>query len=554
MATREFNPIEIQCHSCGAATVFDIVKQSYHCSYCGNDTLATSAKAAKQDWINKSQANSVQNISDKKSEIDHFICPSCGANIIAKKGSLSGTCEFCRSEVVSSQILAEDQFPVSIIPFYLTREEAKNRLKEWINKNKNTKEARVVQSNMHKLDAFYLPYRIYEGPLKLKVHRTGSSRLYHLKSYLTGKPVSSSKQIDNEVLDFAEPFDFSALKPFDFGYIAGHKIKLQDVENKAMDARINTEIENDSRNLISKTLQAKGCSTEIETNECVALPALLPMYYVDCSAKVKVAINGQTGRVSVSKAQKKEDKSWLLKPIFLTLLSLLAAWFLSRDIEVSIGLAVVLGLIYFTFFEKLRSKKLQRVISRSKQTRAQREDGDKIKYKKTGKESFGSEQIAKPIFFEKINGTETPVKIQFLGIRQIILLSLGLLLFNLLPYFIVLLISVISILTTSNSSLLFKDIYTGLGWLTLSVPCSIILCLKYLGESVYETPIFKILENGRYKKVRTDSAKASKASIKDKKGETKKRVKLSIFFTPPLLWILLAILFLLSGFTLAMIF
>lgn len=38
--------------------------------------------------------------------------------------------------------------------------------------------------------------------------------------------VNTSNQLDNMVLDHAEPFDWKGTVPFEFGYIAGQRVKL----------------------------------------------------------------------------------------------------------------------------------------------------------------------------------------------------------------------------------------------------------------------------------------------------------------------------------------
>lgn len=164
-----------------------------------------------------------------------------------RRGEASRTCDFCGSSLVKQELSDPGQFPDVIIPFYITYEEARKRMLDWGHAHKNTPEGRSVVSNMGDFKAYYLPYRIVRGPVRGNVTREGSKRQYHCAGYLEGTAVNTSQQLDNLVLNEMEPFDWSAAKPFQYGYIAGHSVKLCDLNTEQVEKRVLAEAAEDFR-------------------------------------------------------------------------------------------------------------------------------------------------------------------------------------------------------------------------------------------------------------------------------------------------------------------
>ena len=99
--------------------------------------------------------------------------------------------------------------PDLIIPFFITKDEAKQRLKTWADEHRRTPEGKAVLSNMNHFCGYYLPYQIVKGPVNARVSRDGTFRGYECGGYLEGTAVGTSKQLDNLVLNDMEPFDWA---------------------------------------------------------------------------------------------------------------------------------------------------------------------------------------------------------------------------------------------------------------------------------------------------------------------------------------------------------
>ena len=117
--------------------------------------------------------------------------------------------------------------------------------------------------------------------------------------------VNTSGQLDNQVLDEIEPFDWSKARPFEYGYVAGHHVKLSDISGAETDRRIREEAAEDFLPEVERVMQSSGVSVLTETGNMNAIPALLPVYFIK-SGKLTAVMNGQTGQIAVTKEREKK--------------------------------------------------------------------------------------------------------------------------------------------------------------------------------------------------------------------------------------------------------
>ncbi len=418
------NVLQLTCKNCGAAVGFDIPTQSYRCVHCGSITDTKDAQAA---WILPDQSpeggisihgetmscpscggemnldkdaavyrcsscGGEQPVSEeqelpwkelqKKSweavqrEEEVAVCSSCGAKVLFKKDEASEQCEFCGGNLVNHTLQEEEELPQLIIPFVLTEEEAQERLKEWLKGAPDNRDTRRVKQNLKNLKGYYLPYRMIRGPLKGTAYRDMLSRKYDYKGFLEHAFVNASRQLDNEVLDAAEPFDLSGLRPFEPGYVGGHRVKLGDVPPSEIISRTKTESVEGYRPYVAKVLQNSDVEVRVDTVDFLHLPVLLPFYVQKVGSYIAV-VNGQTGKVAVQSSQKsKESKRWLIEPTLLTAAAALAAGFAFHFvIPYVLGAAFMAGLVFYTAFGQDRNRVFHRKIYKGKESRASRQDG-----------------------------------------------------------------------------------------------------------------------------------------------------------------------------------
>lgn len=482
------HPLAIYCTSCGAPAVYDIVKQDYHCKYCGARTDIREPVQKLGQWRD---AHRKSFFAEENSAEGLHVCSNCGAEVMIPAGEATGNCEFCGGKFVRREFAQSDELPEVIIPFVLTEEEARERLQEWANANQKEKEARTVLSAIDKLRGYYLPYELIRGPVTAEVERmeTFSDRKYHCGGFLNGIAVNTSKQLDNLVLDAMEPFEWTASRPFEFSFLAGQRVKLSDIGAKALEKRVLEEVEAGFRPEAEKELQTTGIIMRMQAGNILRLPALLPVYVLSLGPVLAV-VNGQTGRVAVSREKEEKVLSWLIEPTLLTLLvgGLLALW------EPYVGLMsmVVFGLIFFTAFSDGRGEEWRRVIFKTKKSRAERVQS---KLTVTEGENTVEDTTTQAVFTEPVNGETVPVKIAFYPPGRIFKTLLLLLVFNFLP---AILAFPLDIEGTADYSYLAV-------WLVLSVPASLIFWVAVGRIRVYNHPILhRVFPDGKLERVKSD--------------------------------------------------
>ena len=220
------------------------------------------------------------------------------------------------------ELTEEGEMPELIIPFFMTFEEARRRMLDWGHAHQNTPEGKSVVSGMGQFKGCYLPYQLVRGPVHGTISRDGNSGKYQCDGYLEGTAVNTSSQLDNLVLNEVEPFDWSAARPFTYGYIAGHKVKLNDISEAQTEKRILAEAAQDFRPEVERVMQTSGVGIQLTSGSLMELSVLLPVYFIK-SGKLTAVMNGQTGRIAVSKEREKKSYPWMIEPLLYTILATL---------------------------------------------------------------------------------------------------------------------------------------------------------------------------------------------------------------------------------------
>ena len=487
-------PLRIYCKNCGAPAGFDIINQTYRCPFCGGLSGIQEAKQEVYAW-RQLQKERIETKADGQNLEEHS-CPSCGARFVFRSGEASQTCDFCGSKLIRREFSCPEQMPELIIPFFITPEEARQRMLDWGHKNQKTPEGRSVVSSMNKLHGCYLPYRLVRGPVYGTVTRDGTSRKYQCAGYLEGTAVNTSRQLDNLVLNGIEPFDWSQSRPFEYGYISGQNVKLTDISDAEIDSRIREEAAADFLPEVEKVMQTSGVTVQTETGNIDTLSVLLPVYFIK-SGKLTAVMNGQTGRISVSKSRKKKSNPWMLEPLLYTLLAtLLSGSFYRFSLFPLLLFGFVFACIFFAVMGDGRHSLIRSVMLRSEAAKARRENGE-LKIDES-RDILKNPYDNTPVFYE-INdqGQTVPVKVRFYSFGRWLYICTNTFVLVFLPALIAALLR----LAQMEPWEAFTDGYRigyGAVWYVLAGFLAILYLAKGVRRDVYDHPIlYEILPDGR---------------------------------------------------------
>lgn len=492
MSETKNNPLAVYCSYCGAPAEYDIVHQEYHCGYCGGTTDIHEPVQRLGEWRD---ARKKEVLRDKSVAEEKCVCQNCGAEVVIPQGEAMGNCEFCGGKF-ARRAFAASELPEVIIPFVLTEDEARARLQEWAQKNQKQEEAKAVLAAIKNLRGYYLPYELIRGPVSAEAERmeTFSDYKYHVGGFLNGIAVNTSKQLDNLVLDAMEPFEWTAARTFEFAFIAGQRVKLSDIDAKQTESRVLEEVQEGFRPDVEKQLQTTGITMRMHAGDILRLPALLPAYVLKIGPVLAV-VNGQTGRVAVSKAKAEKVMSWLIEPTLMTLAVAAVTWLCYPMLEMVGMMTLVFGMVFFTAFSDGRGDEFRRKVFKSEKSRAERVQS---KLTVTQGEEAIEDTTTRAVFMEPVNGEMVPVKISFYTPFRIIMTLLAVVVFNAFPAIVAWIFDTDG---TANYS------YIGI-WMTLSVPITLILWIAFGRIRVYNYPLLEmILPDGRTKAVKSDNAR-----------------------------------------------
>ena len=493
--------IDIVCQNCGAPLSFDIRKQEYHCSACGSAVDIEEAKK-QQKGFRKITADLLSS-SLKDHDLISTSCSGCGAKLLFERNEALSTCMYCGKSLLRDAYLKVNNFPEALIPFAITLKEAKTILKKWCDENVGKKEAKQLLGHIDDLQGSYLPYELAYGPIGMKVSRMDRGSAYDLCGFINEAFVNCSKQFDNLLLDGMEPYDTNALKRFDFGYVAGQRVKISDIDGSALEDRTRKECESIYKPFVRKLMNTEAVNVNAGLMDAMSLPVLLPVYYFR-HGDLMAAVNGQNGKVAVKSLETRHYYflPWWLKAILATLaiclLTGFGLWFFGVDIKQSIVLAGILRfvmlIIMLCFYSDTSHNDFRveagKEIFTSDGRIFSRENGELVQ-----NETILKRKVVPPVFFKKIDGEMKAVELRFNSPARVfktVLLSLT-----------VLFLPVILALFLNGFDFSKLQLGGSAVWFCIVVPTLPVYILKFAIEELYDRPwIYVIQEDGRRKRYR----------------------------------------------------
>ncbi len=506
------SPLRIVCRNCGLPVTFDIEAQTYCCAACGLTSGIEEAHARSQELrqLNK------QSLEAPRQKLEATTCSGCGAQLIFPEGEALSSCDFCGSRLVRSDVKDLGFAPDLVVPFVLTEKEAKERLRAWMQENKNTPEARVLTDAIDELHGYYLPYELVRGPIYAKVNRAGGGRTYYCRGFLEDSAVNCVAEMDSAVLDAADPFVLSEAKPFEYGYIAGHRALIGNLPGNDVDRRARRKTETEYLPEVMDVLQSNDVRIKVESKQLLAANALLPLYVVK-KGHLTAAVNGQTGRVAVAQKgrMRKPVPLWIIEAALYTLIAsacVLAASGFDLD---SLPACFVFAAIFFAGMGCGWAPLSRRLVLRGEAVRARRKSR-KLVLEEAGEEvdgdagagasgDVGVSQNTRPVFYERIDGKEIPVELVFYPPSRVVSVTAQALLLVLAPILVAgTIVGICAVATGGNVLLALSGLSLngGIIWYIFAVLYCI--CFHMLGMRcvAYDHPyLYERLADGSRKLV-----------------------------------------------------
>ena len=316
------------CPNCGGPLTFNPSDQKFHCDYCLSIFTV--------EDIEKFEANEgVQTIDGQTStasieeantgDMDLFLCPSCGAQIVTDHTTAATYCYFCHNPVVLSGRLTGEFLPNKVLPFTIDREKAVTDFLAWTQKKRFIPKDFFNKEQIEKMTGVYFPYWVVDaetagnltgkgtslrvwivGDLEYtetkiyQIFRKGTAKIQHLTKN------ALKKNIQQKMVEGVQPFPIDQAVDFHTEYLSGFQAEKRDIEIKDISDQIEHELGEYTEDLLRDTVSgyttftASSHSVDVEKQDNHYM--LLPVWFVtsqDASKKTYYyAMNGQTGKVS----------------------------------------------------------------------------------------------------------------------------------------------------------------------------------------------------------------------------------------------------------------
>lgn len=320
------------CDQCGADYRFDPDAGALTCSHCGH-----SEQIAARPWTGGAlreldfDAALAEALPAAEMEVTRVsACPNCAAQVAFDPQAHAAECPFCATPVVADTGASRHIKPKAVLPFAVEERAARKAMTDWLGRlwfapNGLKQYARKGR----RMQGIYVPYWTFDAQTRSRYTGQRGTVYYVTKTRtVNGKsesrqvakvrwsPVSgrvarffddvlvlASRSLPKRYTEALEPWDLSALEPYQPQYLAGFRaeaytVELQEGRQEAQ-AKMDRVIERDVRFDIGGDRQ-RISSINTDVSEVTFKHILLPVWLAAYKYRGKTyrfVVNGQSGRV-----------------------------------------------------------------------------------------------------------------------------------------------------------------------------------------------------------------------------------------------------------------
>ena len=334
------NVVDHKCLGCGSPLEFNISTQNWICRYCNR---VYDINGLEQN-INKFNATKITNI-------DVYVCDNCGAKVMGNNTTSATKCLYCGNSVIIKKNLDGIYKPDYIITFKRNKEEIIETLsKELKSKFFSDKEVSNI-NNIKEITQLYVPYWLLSCNVMASIkgiyfmqtrNSTINKKCYRLGNMSFNRvPADAKSNLNDDLLQGIEPFNYNELIPFEYPYLAGMVAECYDVnEQEIVKNQIKQRIEEAAEDKLVKTISGGNKNFAVherstfihdERFEYVLVPIwLVKLEYQGIT--YEYCINDQTKKIA---GKKQVNKSKVTIVYFLAALLSLLLCILARPIILS---------------------------------------------------------------------------------------------------------------------------------------------------------------------------------------------------------------------------
>ena len=385
---------ENRCPECGASDVtWNEKKQKLVCNYCSTEFEAEQIEGIEKEaknLVGETRTTGTKDIEENTNDMITLKCGGCGAEVVINtKESTNARCHWCHSILSINSQIDNGAIPDVVLPFKLKKEEAKEKIEQFVEKRKFFANGNFRREFTTKnIMGVYFPYLLVDANGHANFKGTGE---HEVRRYTVEHKDKSETKYDVDIYDVERTFDISiddltiesnldrlnktkkdktnqvinAIMPFDTencikykgNYLAGYSSEKRDINVKDIEEKVNKELKDVARHAINKEIKfydrgVKWEKEELDIKGKQWVSAYLPVWlysYQDSKKTLHyVAVNARTGETMGSIPMNKVKLSILSLLIFI--LPILLCLILGASTGMTIGFGIfssIAALIYY---------------------------------------------------------------------------------------------------------------------------------------------------------------------------------------------------------------
>ena len=326
--------VSYKCPSCTAPLSYKPGDEKITCEFCGaevsistlenlysqQEKMAATADAARQAKWNTTEAG--DQWSQQEAEMmKAYTCSSCGAEIVCDDNTMATECCYCGNPTMLPQRFENNLKPDFVIPFKVTKEEAKAKLKEFYSGKKLLPNGFASENRIESIQGMYVPFWLFDSGLTATaVFEATRSHTYssgddditeteHFRCNRSGHmhfekvPCDGSQKMDDEYTESIEPYDYSEMVPFTTAYMAGYLADKYDVDAESSVPRADSRVNQTAIDTLEETVTGyDSCDVSdqfIVKDENSVKYAMAPVWILSTKYQDKpytFVMNAQTGK------------------------------------------------------------------------------------------------------------------------------------------------------------------------------------------------------------------------------------------------------------------
>lgn len=201
-----------RCPKCGATDILLNPKTGkLRCSYCRHEFDPEKITGMEEDIKNLTGevvGSGAQNIVADTNSVLTFKCTSCGAEIVVDTNEAShARCHWCRNVLSVNQQIPNGTIPDVVLPFKLTKDQAKASIERFVGKRKFFANPKFRQEfTTENIMGVYFPYMIVDVNSHAKLVGQGE---HLVRSYTVKSGNSEERRYDADLYDVEREFDLA---------------------------------------------------------------------------------------------------------------------------------------------------------------------------------------------------------------------------------------------------------------------------------------------------------------------------------------------------------